>query len=540
MTRLPLPLRPGVIVLVLLAGLPILWLAGTLVFGASAGGLGAAMLPNAFRETGTLMLGVGVITGCLGLVAAWLVTHFEFPGRRIFDWALILPLAIPTYLAAYCYVEFLDFTGPVQQLVRLANGATSIRQYWFPDIRSDQGAVFVLSMVLYPYVYMSCRAFFLMQSGAVGAAARALGANGWRTFFAITLPLARPALVVGVTLAMMEVVNDLGAVQYFGVNSLTAVIYSTWINRSDFGGAAQLAVIIVLVIALLILAEQWARQNRVYLSNRDSRMPPARIALTGGKGLVAALFCALLFGLGFAVPVGQLLAMAFRSVTPQALANTGHALVTTLTLASLGAVITVALGLYAGKASTNGGKPERVAIKIATLGYAIPGTVLALGLLQPLGLFDRWMNLTLRGLTGWMPGLIISGSIFALLYAYAIRFLAVSHSTLDAALRKRGSNMLDAGRVLGAKRLELLWRVDLPTLLPALLGAGTLVFVEIVKELPGTLLLRPLGVETLSTQVYAQANAGLFSQAALPALAIVLAGLVPAILATRFTQGSKL
>ena len=519
-------------------GLPILWLA-VAAFGATdgGGGLAATMLPTALRETATLMLWVGAITGVLGLTGAWLVTHFEFPGRGFFAWALILPLAIPTYLGAYSYVEFLDFTGPVQQLVRLLNGAKTLNEYWFPPIKSPSGAAFVFSMVLYPYVYVACRTFFLMQSGSVNAAARTLGATGWRAFFAVTLPLSRPALVVGITLAMMEVVNDLGAVQYFGVNSLTAVIYTTWINRSNFGGAAQLAVTIVLIIALLILVEQWARRNRVYALHRDSKIAPALERLDGAKAITATGFCVLLLLLGFGVPFGELAVLALRNVVPETLALTAKAGLTTIGLGVLGAMLTVSIGLFAARRSApRSSRTARSAIKLATLGYAIPGTVLALGLLQPLGQADLWFNRFTLAAFDWRPGLLLSGSVAALLYVYAIRFLAVSHSTLDAANRKRGDTMLDARRVLGVTGWRLLWRVDLPTLTPALLSAATLVFVEIVKELPATLLLRPLGVETLATVVYARANVSLFAEAALPALGIVLVGLVPVILATRFSD----
>ena len=533
-----LPVVP--LFLAALMGLPIAWLgwSALLAIGGS-NGLGASMLPTALRETGLLMISVGLITGCAGLVAAWLVTHYEFPLRRVFDWALVLPLAVPTYLAAYAYVEVFDFTGPLQSALRAVNGATTLRDYWFPDIKSQWGAALVLSSVLYPYVYVACRAFFLMQSASLNIAARTLGAGGVRTFFTVTLPTSRPALVVGVTLAMMEVVNDLGAVQYFGINAITAIIYSTWINRSDFGGAAQLAVTVVLVIGLLIVAEQRARHDRIYLGRRDSRVPPAREILVGARRWLAPGFCLLLLALGFGVPVGQLAYLAFRLVLPETVSMTLAALVPTVTLAASGAAITVAIGLVAAKLAHRSGSVGRGAIRLATLGYAIPGTVLALGLLQPLGQADLWFNRMTMALADWRPGLILSGSMAALLYVYAIRFLAVSHSTLDAAMRKRGNAMLDAGRVLGERGLGLLFRIDLPTLMPAILSAATLVFVEIVKELPATLLLRPLGVETLATLVYSRANVGLFAQAALPALVIVLAGLVPVILATRLGDRRK-
>lgn len=518
----------------LLLGLPIIWLAIAAFSATGAGGLAANMLPTALRDTGSLMVSVGILTGILGLFSAWLVSHFEFPGRRVFEWALVLPLAIPTYLAAYTWVEFLDFTGPIQQAVRAIFGGTTVNDYWFPQIRSPAGGAFVLSLVLYPYVYAACRTFFVMQSGSMSIASRMLGAGAFRTFFAVTLPLSRPALVVGMTLAMMEVVNDLGAVQYFGVNSLTAVIYSTWINRSNFGGAAQLAVTIVLVIGLLILLEQWARRDRVYMLHRDNRVAPPRERLAGWHRALAAGFCAVLVLLGFGIPAGLLLVLALRNLGPDTLSLTLGAGFTTVTLAATGALITVSIGWAAARLGTR--RSAHGLIRIATLGYAIPGTVLALGLLQPLGQADLWFNRLTMAVANWRPGLILSGSIAALLYLYAIRFLAVSHSTIDAAMKKRGDSMLDAGRVLGVTGWRLLLRIDLPTLSPALLTAATLVFVEIVKELPGTLLLRPLGVETLATVIYARANVSLFTEAALPALAIVLIGLAPVILSTRLSD----
>lgn len=521
-------------------GLPILWLAAAAIPSAFSGsnGFAATMLPTALRETGVLMLSVGIATSILGLMAAWLVTHFDFPGRRILEWALILPLAVPTYLAAYSYVEFLGFTGPLQQALRAVNGATTLRDYWFPDIKTGGGAAIVLSLVLYPYVYAACRAFFLMRSNTADLAARAMGAGAARTFFRITLPLSWPAIVVGATLAMMEVVNDLGAVLYFGVNSLTAVIYSTWIQRSDFAGAAQLSVAIVLVIGFLILAEQAARRNRVYSTQRDSRVPPARDVLSGWRAGLATAFCLGLVLLGFGVPCGELAYLAFRAFRIETLAGTASSALVTVSLATAGALLTVAIGFFAAHRSGPKADPvSRGAIRIATLGYAIPGTVLALGLLQPLGVFDLWFNRTTMALFDWRPGLILSGSIAALLYVYAIRFHAVSHATLEAAMRKRSPNMLEAGRVLGVRGLSLFFRIDVPTLSPALLAATTLVFVEIVKELPATLLLRPLGIETLATVVYARANASQFAEAALPALAIIAVGLVPVILSTRFSDG---
>jgi iron(III) transport system permease protein len=528
------------LLLALVMGLPVLWLALAAIgsIGVS-NGFAATMLPSALRETALLMLSVGGLAGAAGLIAAWLVTHFQFPLSRFFDWALVLPLSIPTYLAAYSYVEFMGFPGPVQSMVRMLTGAATLKDYWFPEIRSDWGALLVFASVLYPYVYVACRAFFLMQSTSLGLAARTLGAGRLRTFFSIILPMARPPLVVGATLAMMEVVNDLGAVQYFGINSITAIIYSSWINRSDFGGAAQLALTVVVIIGFLISAEQWARRSRTYHHLRDSRVPPAREHLTGAPAALACGFCLFLFLLGFGIPGGQLTYLALRLILPETLAMTLAALLPTLVLATLGALLTVLIGLAAARIAQAAERVGRGALRLAALGYAIPGTVLALGLLQPLGQADLWFNRLTMTVAGWRPGLILSGSITALLYVYAIRFLAVSYTTLDAAIKKRGDSMLNAGRILGESGWSLFFRIDLPTLLPAVLSAAVLVFVEVVKELPATLLLRPLGVDTLATLVYMRANVGLFAQAALPALMIVLMGLVPVIIATRLGDRRK-
>lgn len=534
--RSALPFTLGEAALALVAGLPILALIFAAVSGSGASGLTARMLPAALADTGLLLVLVGAATAVTGLVTAWLVTHFDFPGRRIFAWALVLPLAIPTYLSAYAWVEVMDYTGPAQTLIRALTGAETLRDYWFPDIRNTIGAGFVMSLVLYPYVYLSCRAFFLMQSGAIVSAARVLGASARRSFFQITLPLSRPAIGVGVTLALMEVVNDLGAVRYFGVNSLTAILYATWLNRSSFGGAAQLALAIVLVMALLISLENLSRRASTRLGQRDSRTPPPRLRLYGWAGFAAMLACLVPVGLGFGVPASELLFLALKragTAVPEVYA-TGFFY--SILLGLLGAALAVLLGWYTASRTEAGSSPTgRGLIRLVTLGYAIPGTVLALGLVAPLGALDGTINDITYALIDTGPGLIFSGSLFAVVYAYVVRFLAVSHNGLEAARARRGTNMLDAAKVLGAGRARRLVGVDLPTLMPAVAAAATLVFVECVKELPATLLLRPLGVETLSTLVFQQANAELFESAALPALGIVAAGIIPVVLANHLS-----
>ena len=536
--KAPRPFPFVELLLALVLGLPLIALIAAAIAGAGGdSALNSNMLPISLRDTGQLLVEVGLATAALGLLAAWLVTHFDFPGRRWLDWALVLPLAVPTYLSAYTWVEFANFSGPLQTGIRALTGAETIRDYWFPPIQTTGGAGFVMSLVLYPYVYLTCRAFFLMQSRSVGAAARALGASSLRTFLTVILPLSRPAIVVGVSLALMEVVNDLGAVQYFGVNSLTALIYATWINRASFAGAAQLSVTIVLLIGLVIWLEQAARHRGAYLSERDSRTPAPLDRLSGWRALLASVFAGGLVLLGFGVPAYELVSISLGRLASSGIPDVMMpALFNTVVLGLLGGTVCVGLGLFTAKRlqSQRGGMRKGL-IGLATLGYAMPGTVLAIGLLWPLGRADLWFNRATQALFDWTPGLVLSGSFFALIYVYSIRFLAVGHSNLEAGLKKRGNSILDAARMLGASRSVLLFRIDLPTLSPAIFAAGTLVFVECVKELPATLLLRPLGVDTLATLVYSRASAGLFEAAAIPALLIILAGLLPVILTSRLS-----
>lgn len=503
------------------------------------GGLFSRMLPVALRETGLLLLFVGLFTAIFGLFSAWLVSNFEFPGRRLFEWALILPLAIPTYISAYAWVEVMDFTGPLQSTIRAFTGAKTVREYWFPDFRTLGGGVFVMSLVLYPYVYLSCRAFFLMQSGVLVAASRTLGAGPVRTFREVILPLARPALIVGVSLALMEVINDIGAVEFFGVNTLTAIVYATWINQSNLPGAAQLAVTTVLIIAGLIWLEQHERRKLDYLAKRDSRVPPPRTKLPLRIGIWPTLFCGLIVGLGFVVPVTELMSTAIvRFMRGAVNANILEALWTTIWLAFLGAAICVGVGYFTARRMVNADGSRNLSY-LATFGYAVPGTILAIGVAVPLGFLDGIINNATRAWFDVTVGLVLSGSPIAILYAYSVRFLTVSHNSLEAAMKKRGVSLLEAAHVLGANRWRSLIEVDLPTLRPAIVAALTLVFVECIKELPATLLLRPLGLETLSTYVYAEASLENFESAAVPALLIIFIALVPAVLGGKLQGGVR-
>ncbi len=500
----------------------------------------STVLPRSLQETMLLMAGVGALTLAIGTATAWFVTMYRFPGRALIDRLLVIPLAMPTYIVAYCYGDLLDFAGPVQSWLRASFGWTTASAYWFPEIRSLWGGIFVLSLVLYPYVYLTARASFVQQSVCVLEVARTLGCSALGTFWSVALPLARPALAAGVALALMECLNDLGAVQYLGIETLTVSVYTTWLQRSNLGGAAQLATVMLLLVGLLFAAERFARgRGRFHHTTGRYRSIPFS-DVEGWRGYLAAAICALPFVLGFLVPFGVLIQPALQ-FAPEALAagfwrTAGHSML----LAATAAVLAVSCALllaYAQRVASNGF--TRPAVQMAGLGYAVPGTVLALGLLIPLARFDNAVDAAAREVFGVSTGLMLSGSVVALVIAYTIRFLAVSLGSVEAGLQRISPNLDAAARTLGQSSLSALWRVHMPLLLPALGAGGLLVFVDSMKELPATLLLRPFNFETLATQVYNYAALEQFEHAAPGALMIVAIGLIPALLLHRAVAGGR-
>lgn len=497
--------------------------------------LAANVIPAALGDTLTLLVGVGMLCAVIGVGTAWLVTQYEFPGRRALEWLLVLPLALPTYITAYIYVELLGFQGPLQTALRALTGWRSLRDYWFPDLRNLAGATFVMAIVLYPYVYLSVRALFSLQSAAIVESARTLGAARGRLFWRVGLPMARPALAAGLTLALLETLNDIGATEYLGVRSLTLSIYTTWINRGSLAGAAQIACVMLAMVVLLILAETRLRgQRRFSLSVRQPRAV-GRVRLSARGGLLAATACALPVLLGAVLPAGFLIVEVIeRDLLMRIDAALLRNLATALALSGLAAAIVVGLGLGIVTARRGGREPWLpAAARIATLGYAVPGTVLALGLLVTLAAFDNVIANASAAWLGVNPGLIILGSGAALVIAYVVRFLSISISGIDAGLARISPRIDDAARMLGAGAPEVLHRIHWPLARPAIAAAALLVFVDCLKELPATLLLRPLNLETLATTVYGHASRGVFEDGALAALLIVLAGLYPAIMLAR-------
>jgi iron(III) transport system permease protein len=520
----------GIVAVMLMPVAAILWIA----LGPSGGAwahLAATILPEALVTTLTLALGVGILTLVTGTAAAWLVTMYRFPFRGVVDRLLVIPLAMPSYITAYCYVDLLDYAGPVQTGLRTVLGWRSPADYWFPDIRSTGGAIFVLGSVLYPYVYLTARASFVQQSVCALEVARTLGRTPMGTFWSVALPLARPALAAGVSLVLMESLNDLGAVQHLGVQTLAASIYATWLQRSNMVGAAQLAAVMMLCVTAVIGLERLARREAQshHTTGRYRSIPFQD--LEEWRGYAAAGLAVLPFVGGFGIPLVVLLDDAAAHIGRFLSLDFLRAALNSLMLGVLaaGAAVVLALFLaYARRVAGNGF--IRPAVRAAGLGYALPGTVLAIGLIVPLSGLDNWIDGIMRARFGVSTGLLFSGSLVALTLAYVVRFLAVALSGIDAGMDRISPNLDAAARSLGETALSALWRVHLPLLVPALGSAGLLVFVDTMKELPATLLLRPFDFDTLATHVYGLAALEQFEEATPGALAIVAVGLVPVLL----------
>jgi iron(III) transport system permease protein len=502
------------------------------------GRLVADIFPVALLETGLLLGGVALVAGTIGIGTAWLVTAHDFPLRRTLAWLLPLPLAVPTYITAYVYVELLDAAGPLQAALRGLMGWRSRADYWFPEIRSLPGCILVMSFVLYPYVYITARAMFLMQSAGMMEVARTLGASPLDLFRAVAVPLARPALAVGLSLALLEALNDIGAAEYLGVRTLTVSVYTTWLNRGSLPGAAQIACAMLAIVVVLLLLERYGRRNRGYATSARRARRTRPVPLPGVAGGLAALACALPVLLGFLIPAAFLLnEVAARGLGAQLDLDFLRHLATSLWLAAgatgaavLLAVVVVTASRFARHYVTNGLK------FVVGLGYAVPGTVLALGLLGPLVAFDNLLNLVWRGLTGERLGLVLMGSGAGIVIAYLVRFLPIATGSLSAGFERVSGAIDDAARTLGAKPRELVLRIQLPLLRPALASAALLVFVDCLKELPATLLLRPLNTETLATLVYGHASRGAFEDGSLAALVIILVGVWPVMRLTRSAE----
>ena len=495
--------------------------------------LAATVLPDYVANTLVLCFAVALGVVVVGVATAWLIVMHDFPGRRVFEWALVLPMAMPAYVLAYVYTDFLQFVGPLQSFLRQLFG-WSKADYWFPDVRSLAGAVTMFIFVLYPYVYLLTRTAFAERAGGMLEASRSLGLGPWRSFFRLSLPLARPAVAAGTTLALMETLADYGTVSYFGVQTFTTGIYRAWFSLGDRIAAAQLAAALLAFVIVLLLVEHASRGRSRFHDTSGRRHPIAGRRLPGWRGWLAMVACAVPLGIGFLLPAWLLL----RLVLPEVDTRFGTHFVAlarnSFLLAGLTATIAVTLAvLLAYGARLSNGRLAPALNRLVSLGYAVPGSVIAVGVLIPVTRLDHWLAGQWQSWFGDNPGLLITGGIAALVYAYLVRFLAVALQSIGASLAKITVSMDDASRSLGLGQVATLRRVHLPILRGSLFTAGLLVFVDVMKELPATLVMRPFDFDTLATQAYTLASDERLSEAASVSLAIVTVGLLPLIALSR-------
>ncbi len=482
--------------------------------------------------TNSLLLMAGVAVGVLviGVGTAWLVTLCRFPGGHWFEWALLLPLAAPAYLLAYTYTEWLEYYGPIQTGLRTMFGWDSVADYWFPNVRSVGGAIAMFSLTLYPYVYMLARVAFLEQSVCTLEASRSLGCSPWKSFAKVAVPLARPAVMAGLALALMETLNDFGTVQYFSVPTFTTGIYRTWFGMGERVAAAQLAAVLMLFILALILLERGSRRRAKYYQAKNSSKVPKKYELHGLRGLLAAAACFVPVLCGLLIPAGLLLQMTLsnweETLDDNFLELAQHSVI----LAGITAGVAIVLSLLLGYGQRlNSSQPMQLGVRLASMGYGIPGAVIAVGILIPIAQFDHAVSSWLENSLGISTGLLLSGTLGALIFAYLVRFLAVSLGTVETGLGKIRPSLDDAARSLGCSPSRTLVRIHLPLMSSSLLTAMMLVFVDVMKELPATLVMRPFNFDTLAVRVYQYASDERLSEASAPALMILLVGLVPVV-----------
>jgi len=494
-------------------------------------------------NSGWLCLGVGLGVATIGTGAAWLVALNDFPGRRVAEWALLLPMAMPAYVLAYTYTDFLQFVGPLQTGLRDAFGWKH-GDYWFPDVRSLPGAILLFSCVLYPYVYLLVRTAFLERAGGLLEVGRALGLGPWRSFWRVSIPLARPAIAAGMALALMETLADYGTVAYFSVPTFTTGIYRAWFSLGDRVAAAQLAASLLGFVALLIVIERGSRGRARYHDTSGPRRA-TRHTLKGVQVLLAQLGCAIPVVIGFLLPAVLLLRLSLDVGVGTDYGAAGFAgrffvlARNSFTLAFIAAALATLLALLIAYVARNGQRLPRLSSRIVGLGYAVPGSVIAVGVLIPVTRLDQILAATWQQLSGVNPGLILTGGIAALIYAYIARFLAIALQTVEAGLTRVTPSMEAAARSLGSSEGETLRQVHLPLVRGSLLTAFLLVFVDVMKELPATLVMRPFNFDTLATQTYSLAADERLPEAATAALVIVLVGLLPIIVLARQIAGGR-
>ena len=497
----------------------------------------ATSLPGYIGTTLWLMLGVGTSVLLTGVTAAWLVTMCRFPGRRVFEWLLLLPLAFPAYVIAYAYTDLLEYSGAVQVFLRMMFEWQTPQDYWFPEVRSLGGAVTLMGVVLYPYVYLLARAAFFEQSVNVLEVTRVLGHGPWRAFFRVSLPAARPAIAIGVALALMETLNDFGTVDFFAVQTMTTALFDVWQGMGSLAGGAQIAATMLAFVVLLISIERFSRrQQKVYqnVSSRFRELPSYR--LKGSSSLLAFAACLLPILIGFVIPLTVLIRLTVIYFHESWTAEFRSYALNSLSLSAAAAGITLFVALLiAYSQRLAGGRVIGIATRIASLGYAVPGAVLGVGVLIPFAYFDNSLDALMREMFGISTGLLLSGTLVAVIFAYVVRFLAVALGQVESSLAKVSPSLDMAARTLGYRAGETLLRYHVPLIRGGMLTAVMIVFVDCMKELPATLILRPFNFETLATHVYWFASDEMLGEAALGSLTIVLVGLLPVVLLSTMT-----
>ncbi|QIE54669.1 iron ABC transporter permease [Pikeienuella piscinae] len=488
----------------------------------------SSVLPGYVHNTVVLMLITGGGAAVIGTSAAWLVVMTEFPGRRVFDWALLAPLAVPAYIGAYALVDFFEYAGPVQVMLRGFFGWTDARDYWFPEIRTIWSAGFVLTLSLYPYVYLLARAAFREQSVCALEVARSLGCGPWTTFFRVALPLARPAVAAGVAIVAMETLNDFGAIDFFAVRTLTAGVFSVWLEGANSGGAAQISCVILGFVLVVLGLESAGRRGKRYHAMSRRYRPIERVRLRGGRAALAVLGCAAPVGFGFILPITVIASLALHHTEGWLEPAFWDALARTIWLAATAAAVAVGAGLLlVFGARRSRGRATKLIARATMIGYAAPGAVLAVGVLIPLAALDRRIHYAALDLFGVGPGLLLTGTAAAVIFAYVVRFNAIAYGALDGAFGRVTPSMDMAARTLGETAGGALRRVHLPIISGSMMTAAMLIFVDAVKELPATLILRPFNFSTLATHVYDFASREHLAEAAPAALAIVVVGMAP-------------
>ena len=492
------------------------------------------VLPLYVQNSLILVTGVTLLAIMIGVTTGWLIAAYEFPGRRVLEWALMLPLAMPGYVIAYVYFDRLSYWGPIQSGLRSVFG-WGRADYWFPQIASLPGAMVLLALVLYPYVYLLSRAAFLGQSLHLMETARSLGQGRVAAFRRVALPLAWPAIAAGAAFVAMETLADYGTVLHLGVQTLTTGIFRTWFARGAPVAAAQLAALLVCFVAVAFLVERMVRGDRRFASNAGGRARMmGRVRLSPGYAILAMVACSLPVVLGFVFPAAELLRLSLIAGDPLWGARFFAFAQNSLIMAGGAAILLVCIAVFLSYAQRlQGGPVIDSAMQAASFGYAIPGAVIAIGVLIPLATFDNALDAFMRAQFGISTGLLLTGSIAALMFAYTVRYLAVALKTVQASFTRVPRSMDEAARNLGAGSVRVLWRVHLPLLRPGLLTAAIFVFADVMKELPATLIVRPFNFDTLAIRTFRLASDGRLEEAATSALLIVAVGILPVIILSR-------